>query len=664
VTVVNDARTAMGFRFVEPIASTPASSATLLQRGQQAVATDRPAKNLDAAAEWVAAQAQRFQPRARAALRTADAVLRLEAAERQRTDQQLKHSLDASRRLFARGKTDTHALIQAMASIRESARRTLGMEPYRVQVAAAVAMYRGALAELATGEGKTLSAGLLAVLFGWRGRGCHVLTVNDYLAGRDADLMRPLYDYCGLTVAAIAEADPPDARRAAYFADITYATHKSVAADLLRDRLANGRSQPVLRPLHAALIDEADSIMIDEAVTPLIIAGQGANDDQQDALVTAAKLANDIPPTGYTIDASHRNLRLNHAGRAKLDDLRRGLPGVWSGPRRAEELVTQALTAQHLYLRDKQYVVDDGKVVIVDESTGRLMPDRTWQHGLHQAVEAKEGLELSPSNATLAKISFQRFFRLYPRLCGMTGTAAEASTEFWRTYRTPVVQIPRHSPLQRVDRPDAVYRNTDAKLTAMADVVANAYRQGRPVLVGTRSVQSSEAVSVVLAQHDIPHRVLNAVHHAQEAEIIADAGRRHAVTIATNMAGRGTDIKLGQGIADLGGLLVIAAERNELKRVDRQLHGRSGRQGDPGEARTLASLDDECFTRYAKPIAWLLRLFTPTRASQLNALTAWLARHGLAFAQRRAQRRSAAQRRRLLLHDDDLDQRLGFANRC
>jgi preprotein translocase subunit SecA len=663
VSVVNDAGTALGFRFAESMPLRPASRATLLRRGQQSTTAMRPLKGLDACGEWAVAQTQRLRPRARAALRMADAVLERESTERARTDDALRQSLEELRRRFARGRVSHAASIQALASVREAARRTLGMEPYRVQVAAAIAMQRGAIAELATGEGKTLSAGLLAVILGWRGRGCHVITVNDYLAARDADFIRPLAAFCGLSVAAIAEDDPPDRRRDAYFADITYATHKSVAADLLRDRLPHRQALPVLRPLHAALIDEADSIMIDEAVTPLIIAGQTHNDDQHDACITAARLAEGIPPHGYTIDASHRELRLNPTGRATLDTLRQGLPGLWAGPRRAEELVAQALTAKHLYLRDKQYVVADGKVVIVDESTGRLMPDRTWQHGLHQAVEAKEGLELSPPNATLAKISFQRFFRLYPRLCGMTGTAAEASTEFWRTYRTPVVRIPRHRPLRRTDHADAVYPDASARLAAMAELIADAHRRGRPVLVGTRSVQSSQAVSDTLTQHAIPHRVLNAVHHAQEADIVADAGQRHAVTIATNMAGRGTDIKLGPGVADLGGLLVIAAERNELKRVDRQLHGRAGRQGDPGEARTLSSLDDECFTRYATALAWALRRLAPTRPVRLTTPIAWGARRALDFAQYRAQRRSAVQRRRLLLHEDEQDQRLGFTRR-
>ncbi|MEO0963764.1 MAG: hypothetical protein AAFY08_01490 [Planctomycetota bacterium] len=666
MSLTTDTTQALGFRFEPPASSvTPELRVpTLLKQPPQLIKGKRPPKGLDAVAEWCAAQTQRFVPRARRALRLADRVIDLRAQEADRSDAELRDRLTDARRRFARGRVEPNALAAAMATLREAARRTVGMEPYRVQVAAALAMYDGALTELATGEGKTLSAGLLAPLIAWRGRGCHVITVNDYLAGRDAESMRPLYDFCGLSVAAIAEEDPPEAHRDAYYADITYATQKTMAADLLRDRLAKGRAEPMLRPLHAALIDEADSIMIDEAITPLIIAGQSTNDDQAEAYFTAARLAESIPSDGFTIDASHRELRLNRTGREQLDRLRADLSGLWTGRRRAEEFVSQALTARHLYLCDKHYIVDDGKVVIVDESTGRLMPDRTWQHGLHQAVEAKEGLELTPPNVTLAKISFQRFFRLYPRLCGMTGTAAEASIEFWRTYRTPVVRIPRHRELRRTDRADTVYPARSEKLIALADLIQDAHRQGRPVLVGTRSVKSSEAVSDALNERDIQHRVLNAVRHAEEAEIVAIAGQRRAVTIATNMAGRGTDIKLAPGVRELGGLLVIAAERNELRRVDRQLYGRSGRQGDVGEAITFSSLDDECFARFAKPVAWVLARL-PGRSpgdGRCSTARAWLARLGLAFAQLRAQRRSAAQRRRLLLHDYELDQRLGFTD--
>ncbi|MEM9252561.1 MAG: hypothetical protein AAGB29_09455 [Planctomycetota bacterium] len=663
MTVTTDASRALSFRFDRPDdgALTEAGAATLLRRPSQSIVGRRPVKGLDGVAEWFAAQGSRFVPRLRRAMSVADAVVARQAVERDRSDAALREALADARDRFARGRVDQPTLVAGLASVREAARRSMGLEPYRVQIAAAAAMYHGGLAEFATGEGKTLSASLLATLLAWRGRGCHVLTVNDYLASRDAETLEPLYTFCGVSVASITEETPPEGHRAGYFADVTYATQKTVAADLLRDRLSAGQSEPTLRPLYAAVIDEADSLMIDEAVTPLIIAGQSSNQEHLDAIVTASRLAEEVPPDGYTIDVSHRELRLNRAGRAKLDELRAGLGGVWSGRRRAEELVAQALTARQLFLRDKHYIVDDDKVVIVDESTGRLMPDRTWQDGLHQAVEAKEGLEPTTPNVTMAKISFQRFFRLYPRLCGMTGTAAEASIEFWRIYRTPVVRVPRHRPLRRIDRRDRVYRARGEKLAALADLVGEANRAGRPVLVGTRSVKSSVAVSEALSAKGITHRVLNAVNHAEEAEIVAIAGQRKAVTIATNMAGRGTDIKLAPGVPELGGLLVIAAERNELRRVDRQLYGRSGRQGDVGESMTLSSLDDECFERYAKPIAWLTRRLVGRGGGRLAAPTAWLARRGLGFAQMRAQRRGVASRRRLLLRDHEIDQRLGFS---
>jgi len=640
-------------------------------------------KGADAAWEASVAMAAGRMQNSKLYLRQAEHVMMLQDEFASMSDAVLKDDLQNHRAIFRRsaereGKRilETQHIIRALAAVREAAKRTLGMEPYREQLAAGLCMFDGKIAEMATGEGKTLSAGVLAVLYGWRGRGCHVLTVNDYLAGRDAEINQPLFEYCGLRVASLGEDETPESRRAAYDADITYATNKTVAADYLRDRLMSpGRVAPtaqtmrellssqggpqrmtVMRGLPVAIVDEADSILIDEAVTPLIISGASPNEEQTAAFEQAAAIARQLDKDKhYRVNAAYREVRMTTAGREKLDELRSELDGIWTGARRSEEFVSQALTAFELFHLDQHYVIQDGKIVIVDESTGRLMPDRTWRDGLHQAVEAKEQVEVQPPKDTLARVSFQRFFRMYRTLCGMTGTANESSVELWRTYRLNVVKIPTHRPCIRKQLPPKFYIRESDKLAAIAKRVAEEYKLGRPVLVGTKSVETSEKLSERFEEAGIPHRVLNAVRHEEEAEIVKQGGQRKAVTIATNMAGRGTDIKLAPGVPELGGLLVIAAEPNESYRIDRQLFGRSGRQGDPGLALPIYSLDDELFKRHAPRLASLIStLRTPKLLSKL-------ARKLLNHAQGRAQRQAAASRRQLLKQDDHLQEQLGFA---
>ena len=640
----------------------------------------KPPKNADAVWEWGAAQAAVRRPRGRGLLREAGRVLRLSPRYESLDDAGLDDRLAELRAAARRGRMDRLAVRHALAAIREAARRELGLSAYREQVAAALAMHRGLVAEVATGEGKTLAAGLLAVLRGWRGRGCHVVTVNDYLARRDADDVRPLLARCGLSVAAIVEDTPPPDRRAAYHADVTYATNKTLAADFLRDRLdpaaragassrlvrdmlgsgeGHGPGGGLMRGLECAVVDEADSILIDEAVTPLILSGPMPNDEQAAAFERAAGLGGHMQPRrDYRVDHKHREVRLTGAGRARLAELTRDEAGVWASRRRGEELVAQALTAAELFHRDQHYVVQDGKVVIVDEFTGRLMPDRTWRDGLHQAVEAKEQLDIQPPKGTLARVSFQRFFRLYRHLGGMTGTAAEARVELWRTYRLPVVRVPTHRPCIRRQPPPEVFASGDPRNRAIVERITAEHARGRPVLVGTRSVGASETLSTLLDAAGVRHRVLNAVRHAEEAEIVKLAGQRKTVTIATNMAGRGTDIKLAPGVAELGGLLVIAAEPNDAKRVDRQLFGRAARQGDPGEAAAMLALDDELFTRHARRRARLLTRLAPALP---RPLTRRLARQLQRSAQTATGRRAAALRRHVLLQDHELHQSLGFA---
>ncbi len=636
-------------------------------------------KGLDAAWTLGAGLINRLAPRRRALMKHAAEVVALHPRYADMSDAALRAAAIDLREKFLRARQTRTDLINAFAIVREVAFRTIGERPYLVQVAGAIAIESGCIAEMATGEGKTLTATMPAVIAGWRGRGCHIITTNDYLAARDAEWMRPLYQYCGLSAGHIEQNMTPSERRLAYHADITYCTNKEVAADFLRDRLTMGHRRgltPTLldvlvkgktacddrflqRGLHHAIIDEADSVLIDEAVTPLIISGWAPNSEQVDAYVQAAALASELTPsTHYVIEERYREINLTPSGRTLIDNHAESLGGLWAGRRRREELIQQALVARHFHLRDKQYVVQNNKVMIVDEFTGRLMPDREWRDGLHQAVEAKEGLKVNPPKDTFARVSFQRFFRLYSRLSGMTGTAAEAVGEFWQIYRLGVVVIPTNRPIARKQLPDMVFATEKAKFAAIVKQIRHYHQIGRPVLVGTRSVHASETLSDLLTQAHLDHQVLNAVKHAEEAQIIAGAGQPGRITVATNMAGRGTDIKLARGVSEKGGLHVIASERHEARRIDRQLFGRSGRQGDPGTVQAIVSLEDELPRRYW-PLATALlhKRYRKTNGEISSGPTRAL----FGIAQARAQRFALAQRKGVLRSDDWLDEYLGFA---
>jgi len=612
-------------------------------------------------------------------MRRAARVLALEPAYRDLSDAHLRDAAADMNAVFRCGKETPEHLERGFALVREVARRQVGLAAFRVQVACALALEAGCIAEMATGEGKTLSATLPATIAGWRGKGCHVVTHNDYLAARDAEWMKAVYGFCGLRVASIEQGMDPAARRDAYQADITYCTNKEVTADFLRDRLALGRLQSlsealmvhitegagrgtdrlVQRGLHAAIVDEADSLLIDEAVTPLIISGEAPNPEQVEAFQTAADLASRLEPgRDYRISERFRDVDLTPAGKQRLTDVAAAYGGVWAGARRREELVTQALTARAFYVCDKQYIVQEEKVVIVDEFTGRLMPDREWRDGLHQAVEAKEALDVNPPKDTYARLSFQRFFRLYRHLCGMTGTAAEAWREFWQIYHLPVVTIPTNRPCIRKHLRDRVYATEDAKWHAILEEIRRTHEAGRPVLVGTRSVGASERLSRILTEQGLEHQVLNAVRHAEEAQVTAGAGQMGRITVATNMAGRGTDIKLGKGVADLGGLHVIATERHEAGRIDRQLFGRAARQGDPGSAGAIVSLNDELVARHAPHTSGFLRKRYGRTTRDVAGPLTWRLFNA---AQKRAERLALAQRKSVLKADDWLDEYLGFA---
>jgi preprotein translocase subunit SecA len=620
---------------------------------------------------------QRLVPRRRQSLRFAQQVVAMEPRFRDMTDEQLGEAAGRMREMIRLDRATREQMVEAMAIVCEAAARTLRMRPYPVQIAGAFVIHCGGIAEMATGEGKTLVAGLAATLAGWRGQGCHVITVNDYLAKRDAEVVGPLLAFCGLSVAVIQERMSQAQRRAAYAADVTYATNKEVTADFLRDRLVLGRRRSlasaltakmagretdraqhvVMRGLACAIVDEADSVLIDEAVTPLIISADGENAEESLAYEQAAGLAAELEPgTDYLVDRANREVTLTARGRGRIDELAEGLGGVWAGRRRRLELATQAVQVRELFLRGQHYIVDGGKVVIVDEFTGRLMPDRTWRAGVHQAVEAKEGLAIQPAKQTLARLSFQRFYRMYPKLGGMTGTAREARGELWRTYRLPVVAIPTHRPSRRrVDR-EQLHPTAFARWVAVMAEIRRVRETGRSVLVGTRSVEASEQLGAMLTKAGLEHQVLNAVRHAEEAAIVARAGEPGRITVATNMAGRGTDIKLHPEVAAAGGLAVIATERHESPRVDRQLIGRCGRQGDAGSAVVIMSCEDELLRRYAP--GWVMGLLRVcAKRSRGGAVARWL----LGYVQKRAAGAAARQRRSVVRQDEELDEQLGFA---
>lgn len=581
---------------------------------------------------------------------------------------------------FRRKPAGDAALIrEGLSLVAEIARRELGLRPHRVQLLGALVQLRGGLAEMATGEGKTLTVALAAVVAGWSRQPCHVITANDYLAERDMEWLRPFFAKCGLSAGHVIGGMDDNARRAGYDCDVTYTTSKELLADFLRDRLRLGTSIDgarrhlrfmlaperaaqlglVLRGIHTAFVDEADNILIDEAVTPLIISRHQPNAPLLQACRAAHRIAcTFVPVHDYRIDHTHREIILSRRGWDKLLADDGGDTPILASPSWRADLVLQALKAREFFTRDRQYVVEDGKVMIIDESTGRLMPQRSWRQGLHQAIEAKEGIEVTDPTETLAKMSFQRFFRLFDRLAGLTGTASEAAGEFWFVYRLPVVRIPTHRPVIRQEWPDRIFANSETKWRAVADEVARVHKTGRPVLVGTRSVEASERLAALLAEDGLKCRVLNAVRHRDEATIIADAGERGRITVATNMAGRGTDIRLSQEVLALGGLHVIATERHETRRIDRQLFGRAGRQGDPGSAQAFVSMEDDLLVRFVPgPVRKTLQTLLTQRAPG----AAWMAERAIARAQRAAQSLAARQRQGVVQADSWADDALSFA---
>ena len=595
-----------------------------------------------------------------------DQINGLEPQFEKMTEEELRGQTDKFRERYANGESLDDMLPEAFATVREASKRTMGMRHFDVQLIGAMALHEGHIAEMKTGEGKTLVSTLAGYLNAIAGKGVHVVTVNDYLAKRDSEWMGRIYKYLGMTVGLLQNNMPLELKRPAYQADVTYGTNSEFGFDYLRDNMVTRPEQRVQRGHHYAIVDEVDSILIDEARTPLIISGAGTKsastykdfaravrglergEDVSHDMLTATE---DVEPTGdYVMDEAKHTIAATERGLKKIER-RLGIDDIYADL--SGQLVNhlqQALKAQYMFHRDKQYVVTNGEVKIVDEFTGRIMEGRRYSEGLHQAIEAKEGVLVREENQTLATITLQNYFRLYDKLSGMTGTALTEDAEFREIYKLPVEVIPSNKPVQRVDHEDLVYRTIQAKYNAVADDVEQRHAKGQPVLVGTVSIESSEKLSAALTKRGIAHEVLNAKHHEREAHIVAQAGRYGAVTIATNMAGRGTDIKLSKDVKDAGGLAIIGTERHESRRVDRQLRGRAGRQGDPGSSVFFVSLEDDLMRLFAsEKIAGLMDKlgFKEGEVLEHNMLSKSVER-----AQKKVEENNFGIRKRLLEYDD------------
>jgi preprotein translocase subunit SecA len=587
-------------------------------------------------------------------------------------------SQDLRYRLRHEGFTD-ELVARSFAVVREAAHRTRGMSHFDVQLFGGWVLLQGMVAEMETGEGKTLTATLPASTAAFAGIPVHIVTVNDYLATRDAEWMRPVYEYLGLSVGIITQGMDAEAKQRAYACDITYCTNKSVAFDYLRDRIVLGNKtghlrmqlerlygeksrlpRLLLRGLYFAIVDEADSVLIDESRTPLIISGANDSSEEQEVFAQVLSAAEDLKQgKDYTVDIRQRYIELTASGNNRLGKLAEEKGIAWIGHQRREELVCQALTALHLFILDKDYLVKEGKVQIIDEFTGRLMEDRSWERGLHQFIELKEGCAMTGMRDTLARISYQRFFRRYQLLAGMTGTASEVAGELGNVYGLKVVQVPTNRPLQRKYFEGRVLPTASQKWDAVVSVVKSLSQQGRPILVGTRSVADSEHLSEMLSSAGLAHEVLNARQDEDEAKIIEEAGKRGRITVATNMAGRGTDIKLGSGVSEIGGLHVIATERHESGRIDRQLFGRCARQGDPGSCQAIVSLEDELVKHYGGPLA---KVFT-YKDENKRAISRLVGNLLIRGAQKHAERVHARMRRELLKMDKQMGTALAFSGK-
>src|SRR5687767_15531535 len=623
------------------------------------------------------------------------AINAMEAELEALSDEQLRARTAEFKQQLAQGKTLDDILVPAFATVREAAKRTLGQRHFDVQLIGGMVLHEGEIAEMRTGEGKTLVATLAVYLNALAGKGVHVVTVNDYLARRDADWMGQIYNFLGMTVGVIVPNLSDYERRDAYNCDITYATNNELGFDYLRDNMKYSRDQMVQRPFNFAIVDEVDSILIDEARTPLIISGP--TDDKSELYMSVDALVKELHPDDYEVDEKQKSVVLTEDGTEKVERMLEQA-GLLAGSNlydfentQVVHHLNQAMRANVIFKRDTDYIVKNDKVIIIDEFTGRMMDGRRWSDGLHQAVEAKEGVRIEPENQTLASITFQNYFRLYPKLGGMTGTAATEAPEFYDIYKMNVVSIPTNVDVKRIDEDDEFYKNITDKFQAIAKEIKERQDKGQPVLVGTVSIEKSEMLSEYLHKEGIRHEVLNARFHEKEAHIVAQAGSLGAVTIATNMAGRGTDIKLGgnlefrigdelgdmpegperdaaiqriteeieaqrQQVLAAGGLFVLGTERHESRRIDNQLRGRSGRQGDPGLSRFYLSLDDDLLRIFGPQTAFA-RLMEKNLEDGEAIVSPWISK-AIETAQKKVEARNYDIRKQVVEFDDVMnDQR-------
>lgn len=569
------------------------------------------------------------------------------------SDEQLTAKTEEFKQRYQNGETIDDLQVEAFAVVREASRRVLGLYPFRVQIMGAAALNEGNIAEMKTGEGKTLTSVLAVYLNALTAKGVHIVTVNEYLASRDAEEMGQLYSFLGMTVGLNVNSLAKEQKREAYEADVTYSTNNELGFDYLRDNMVLYNEHKVQRPLHFAVIDEVDSILVDEARTPLIISGQAAKAQE------LYRLANRFVITlkkeeDYSYDESTKGVVLTEKG-IEAAEKAFNIENLFDLQHvTLNHAINQSLKAHASMHNDVDYVVEEGEIVIVDSFTGRLMKGRRYSDGLHQAIEAKEGLEVQNESMTLATITFQNYFRMYEKLSGMTGTAKTEEEEFRNIYNMNVIAIPTNREIVRDDRPDLIFASMDGKYKAVAEDIRERHQKGQPVLVGTVAIETSEIISAFLKKYNIPHNVLNAKNHEREAEIIQDAGKRGAVTIATNMAGRGTDIKLGDRIQEVGGLAVIGTERHESRRIDNQLRGRSGRQGDPGVTQFYLSLEDELMRRFGSE--QMKSMMTKLGMDDETPIQSKMVSKSVESAQKRVEGNNFDSRKRLLQYDDVLRQ--------
>ncbi len=602
-----------------------------------------------------------------------DKIEALEPEIQKLTDEQLKEKTAEFKERLTKGETLDDLLVEAYAVVREAAKRVLGMRHFRVQLIGGVILHQGRIAEMRTGEGKTLVATLPAYLNALEGKGVHIVTVNDYLAKRDSEWMGEVHKFLGLTVGVILNSMTPEERREAYSCDITYGTNNEFGFDYLRDNMVIYKERLVQRDLNYAIIDEVDSVLIDEARTPLIISGQSGKSTELyrvcDILARQLKrgerkgemtkmtaiMQEEIEETGdFIVDEKEKSVNLTEEGVKKVEQFFRIENLADPENLEIQHNIILALRAHNLMAKDKDYVVKDDEILIVDEFTGRIMPGRRYSDGLHQAIEAKEGVKVKRESKTLATITFQNFFNKYNKKAGMTGTALTEEKEFRDIYGMDVIEIPTNKPVARVDHHDAVYKTHREKINAVIDAIIKAHEKGQPVLVGTITIEGSEEISAKLKKKGVQHKVLNAKYHELEAEIVAQAGQKGAVTIATNMAGRGTDIKLGEGVAELGGLYIIGTERHESRRIDNQLRGRAGRQGDPGESKFYISLEDDLMRLFGSER--LMNIFNSLGFPEGEAIEHKMLSSAVEKAQKKIEANNFGIRKNLLEYDQVMNE--------